>query len=829
MKTFFHPRRIVVKVFLLTTIAYTILVTLNSILAKPDLHQYRKLLYQQFTHKYNQLYYNFLASNYDLNNNDDFNRHLAVIRKDAVEEDRGNNELWMLNEEITEHLPLTMPIPSAYYSNYKKTRENSDKSSREESGTVTSAPLSPFVPKFDPRLTLGAYYQYIARTATHTGPSNSENLALPFHWSDWVDLSILEKYVIAENNENDNNNNDDQQTDLCAALFDISNRTELIEGSELRMVEEYCQSISDDDSMSSSLVHPQLGFKITDQPGPQTIPNREVISRAYLFATAPSPKKLIFLTTNGSYQVDVSNPHENNFNNSLLHNGIIDSLPIDTLNVVEDYKYLQTHKPQSHQQPQQQQQQAKDTKEVDGTSSSSSPPHFFSSYSSSSSFFSFSSVPSRHELHIPKSAFRNDPESVIDSMKRKQQQTQLSLMEKDYLDSISFSHHCQDPPKYFYEAKLLKSTPDDWQGEHYDWRFFQGITLDLPENSIILHRLIKNYLNFARIHGITTWIAHGSLLAWYWNGVAFPWDGDVDVQVPVSELYKLGQYYNQTLVVENAADSSGKFDGMGRYFVDIGSSITHRTRGNGNNAIDGRFIDVDTGLYIDITGLALTDAPSPDRYELIVPLLDKEKQAILATANGRSEGGKVVKDFSVINRELELFNCRNNHFTSYQELSPLITSISENQLAYIPKNFMMILQDEYNLNALSRKQHRSFTFLNNLRLWFNTKSIKKYAHMENVDAEGYDFKSLQILNSLTPQDHLNLLGQENTLLQEWELTKNFTKLHHDELKMIYEGKIDQAGELIERNLVRAESGGLVGKALRADYFMHKLMTSGEIH
>lgn len=112
----FHPRRIVVKLLLLLTIAYTILVSLKLIITKPSLQQYRKLLNQQFTHKYNQIYYNFLASNYDLANDTKFNKQLSIIRQDAVEEDRGGNELWMLNEEITNNLPLTVAIPSYFTS-----------------------------------------------------------------------------------------------------------------------------------------------------------------------------------------------------------------------------------------------------------------------------------------------------------------------------------------------------------------------------------------------------------------------------------------------------------------------------------------------------------------------------------------------------------------------------------------------------------------------------------------------------------------------------------------------------------------------------------------
>ena len=56
------------------------------------------------------------------------------------------------------------------------------------------------------------------------------------------------------------------------------------------------------------------------------------------------------------------------------------------------------------------------------------------------------------------------------------------------------------------------------------------------------------------------------------------WDTDIDVQMPIHELYQLARFYNQSLVVENAGTkrlgNSDKteefeFDGMGRYFIDV--------------------------------------------------------------------------------------------------------------------------------------------------------------------------------------------------------------------------------------------------------------------
>lgn len=154
--------------------------------------------------------------------------------------------------------------------------------------------------------------------------------------------------------------------------------------------------------------------------------------------------------------------------------------------------------------------------------------------------------------------------------------------------------------------------------------------------------------------------------------------------MPIGELHKLGRRFNQTLVVENAGTDTNKYNGMGKYFIDVGSSITHRTKGNGNNNIDARFIDVDTGLYIDITGLALTDAPAPNRYDYIIQM-DKAKQQLLdSSKNEKGETNNGIK-----NEQLQVYNCRNNHFSTFDELSPLILTVVENQLSYIPRNFII--------------------------------------------------------------------------------------------------------------------------------------------
>ncbi|KAF6065196.1 LicD family protein [Candida albicans] len=518
-----------------------------------------------------------------------------------------------------------------------------------------------------------------------TNKDNGNDLKLPFHWSDWVDFSKLHN------------------------LFDISNNDKLNKDSEIKSVDQYCQFIGNANNGNENKATNMLGYKIFAPAQAQTGANHELIGKSYLYTQAPSPKRLIFLTnTNGNYQFDVDNYNVNNISNSILYNEKLTSNlaskvnkeneQSSTLNVLSSYISLIKNSPPSLL-PTKQQNNPKDN-EIDS-----------------------------HIIEIPEEYFINDPQSIINQLESSN--SQLSNSEKDFLSSIKYSVDCKDPPKYFYEAKY---------------------------QSIILHRLLKNYLKFTQSNNLITWIAHGSLLSWYWNGINFPWDTDIDVQMPIHELYQLARFYNQSLVVENAGTkrlgNSDKteefeFDGMGRYFIDVGSSVTHRTKGNGNNNIDARFIDIDTGLYIDITGLALTNEESPDRYNDFLTIdqnTDAGKQKFDQLKQNQKDGDK-NNNYSLKNQQLKLYNCRNNHFSSYNELSPLIQTVVENQPGYIPKNFILI-----KFNKLSKSDHINL-------LKYNPIMMKEY--LETMNFTNYHNLELSQLLKISNYNHNHNNAQTN--------------------------------------------------------------------
>jgi len=57
---------------------------------------------------------------------------------------------------------------------------------------------------------------------------------------------------------------------------------------------------------------------------------------------------------------------------------------------------------------------------------------------------------------------------------------------------------------------------DDQLG-HYDSRYFKGVLSYEDKRDTQLH-MVRAYLDTFRENGIETWIAHGTLLGWWWNG-----------------------------------------------------------------------------------------------------------------------------------------------------------------------------------------------------------------------------------------------------------------------------------------------------------------------
>ncbi|OOG00837.1 hypothetical protein ASPCADRAFT_125846 [Aspergillus carbonarius ITEM 5010] len=223
-----------------------------------------------------------------------------------------------------------------------------------------------------------------------------------------------------------------------------------------------------------------------------------------------------------------------------------------------------------------------------------------------------------------------------------------------------------DEFKYFHEPGR-----DDTLG-HYDSRFFQGEPVPDAERSTTLTHMIRAYLNFFEDNGLETWIAHGTLLGWWWNGKIMPWDWDIDTQVMDTTLLHLADRFNQTVVQYTTTNPTVER----RYLLDVNPWARQRDRGMGLNIIDARWIDISTGLYIDITGLSRLQADKPTEWE-----------------------------------------CKNGHKYQTQDIYPLRTSTFEGVTAKVPFRYDAVLTEEYSKTALTATQFHDHTWDPTLEEW----------------------------------------------------------------------------------------------------------------
>jgi hypothetical protein len=213
-------------------------------------------------------------------------------------------------------------------------------------------------------------------------------------------------------------------------------------------------------------------------------------------------------------------------------------------------------------------------------------------------------------------------------------------------------------PKYFKEPGLTEIL------SHYDARYFKGQPVSYEEKGDTLKHAIRAYLTTFKEKNIETWIAHGTLLGWWWNGKIMPWDWDLDTQVSQSTLEWMGANLNMTFHNYTSMDANGNTFTR-EYLLDVNPYLKERVRGDGQNVIDARWIDVSNGLFIDITGLS---------------------EVYPSTQPG-------------------IWSCKNYHRYRTQELYPLRQTMFEGVPANVPFEFDKILRTEYSLRALTKTEH----------------------------------------------------------------------------------------------------------------------------
>jgi LicD family len=195
---------------------------------------------------------------------------------------------------------------------------------------------------------------------------------------------------------------------------------------------------------------------------------------------------------------------------------------------------------------------------------------------------------------------------------------------------------------------------------YLDGHFSQPDRLSNSERHEALVRTVRQFLSTMKEIKITVWLAHGALLGWYWGQKVLPWDTDIDVHVHIDDLRFLAAYYNMTLY---------KDEFSAEYLLEVNPNFLERSRSNDpDNIIDARWIDMTTGLFIDITAVLEIQKES-----------EKEAWHLL------------VKD---------------GHYYRKDTVLPLKKSKFEMEEVYIPRHASVILAHEYGKDALSRTTFR---------------------------------------------------------------------------------------------------------------------------
>lgn len=227
---------------------------------------------------------------------------------------------------------------------------------------------------------------------------------------------------------------------------------------------------------------------------------------------------------------------------------------------------------------------------------------------------------------------------------------------------------------------------------HYDNRYFKS-KVSYEEHRLVLRDLIRSYLFHMNSYGVETWIAHGTLLGWWWNGQIMPWDYDLDVQVSNNTLQWIGDNLNRTEHSWNYTETaSGEFISK-KYLLDINPHHVDIDRSDGRNIIDGRWIDMQNGMYVDITGLREREVDRPG-----------------------------------------VWSCKNKHRYKSQDLWPMRITEFEGVKARVPFNFNKILVDEYDTKSLVTESWAGHRWDHDNKIWIKeTEEEAKQRQLGAVD------------------------------------------------------------------------------------------------
>ena len=305
-------------------------------------------------------------------------------------------------------------------------------------------------------------------------------------------------------------------------------------------------------------------------------------------------------------------------------------------------------------------------------------------------------------------------------------------------------------PKYFHE-------PDGSQAlHHYDSRYHHA-TLGYDDKANTQIHLVRSYLEFFSKNHLETWIAHGTLLGWWWNGQFLPWDWDIDTQVSIGTMLYLAENHNATKYTYTSKTDT-EFDPTTaeqipisrKYHLDISPAVYTRHFGEGDNIIDARWIDIRNGLYIDVTALAETHP--------------QETPGI--------------------------WSCKNYHRYRTRDLWPMRETYFEGMVAKVPYAYTKVLTDEYGAGALVVDEYQAHRWSAPDKVW--VKKTPNEIKQERKDKKAMRRKKQEEKAEKLKEDYE--LQRLDDIRQDREDKEKTKKEHEGRLKEFKDESVAQSKE-----------------------------------
>lgn len=675
------------------------------------------------------------------------------------------------------HESLSRVLPDKIFSDYispllKEVETNKTRfwlTNTELQHVDVEIPLSSVIPSsddkqelfWDPRFTIAAYLNEMAHVK-----HKAEIPELPFHWADWADLTSL--------NDKLHLKMDPRQLScgrLRTKIRGHPNTDYFCKTSELLTDEEVFRS----GFLSKAHMPEAVIYGHCKHQYPSFNDIRVFMAKSYTLTHLPKPYKVIILNRRnerGVYEFLVD--QRRNPQQRLLYSGMTQNLiGNSTVVEVEGVQMLTFNH-----------------KQIFNALAANVPPRVLTQEEDIHSMYGIVTAKSGiKSVPLGEEMFANPESKTLDWILEYEQKKTRTPQEDNFLAGLkeSIPYTGKDEPTYFKMSLLdireSANYKNDW-GWHYDWRFFSDMLFFIKDGwtkeehiertNIILERLLRTWNRFAEEKGIISWIMHGPLLSWFWDGLMFPYDVDIDIQMPISELIRLSRDYNQTLVVENPEE------GYGKVLIDIGSYIYNRDISKTGNHIDGRFVDVDSGIYIDITGLSKSSANLPDEYK---------------------ETRIVEKDDN--KPEAEVYNDRRRHFYNIHQIQPLRYTMMGGVPLFVPNKIEERLRFEYK-TGLDKYEYGGWIFVPKLQLWVMKDDLTDIMTDEEKKKDGREDleKIVEFAKTMSEESLIDLLNGNDNILREYYLTKELSDWHMKEKRILIQEDGDDIHNLVENEDLR---------------------------